>query len=969
MNFSLKKLFYSILFFGLFLFIPSFGSAQIVLDCLVDDISVIDYPCVDNVKIVVDSDGLEPGALTFPKATMVRIHANIKDVVGIKYARVLIKDGAVVKALVSLYDDGKVNHGDSSSALNGSSGSNDNVYSALWQIPYSLSSSINYSLILEVAGQSGEIYQSELEDDLNSDDFEKTFFVDEVCVAGTHPCTDGDFGCSGGMQQLCKHDPVLNCEYWQNFNDCAPSLCCSGSCCGVGQICGAGGGCTTCDNTCDGGGCPDASCTGVDPDCAVGGCCGDAICNAGTECGFCFADCGVADCCGNLVCDNLIGENPINCLGECSDILPPDILFQIPLFPLNTFYNGDSFQVTALITDNFYSISSFPATYFRVIRDSDLMEIIGNSPLFDIGGNVYESASVDVDPTWQLGDYTVEITAMDTSGNLLTNTVVGDFTVSCVNECFTLGADVFCRPDNLFTQNCEVNLVTGCNIIVDNEDCTTYSNNPPDPNSIGICKLDIGFNPNCCEENCNFGDPSSCVSGTELSTCVQQNDGCFRLEANYNCPIELGDPNAFCRTDSFGDDGCCIDLCTLGDPDQCGATGIETCELQNNGCYSWQVLPINSCTLPETCHVGGAGPNCCEDEWPVEATNVDCNGLFDLRQSVLSPITGCIEMNTQEDCSIFNDPGVNPDGNGYCLNNDCCEENCDPSVWGGATGIVCNPVNSVNYLECADPDSNGCNTQQANTCAAGECRNGTMGDNCCSDLCSIGDPYTCLGAEVRRCEVNLITGCNHLVLQESCPATGKICYPGPAPAGAYCDFLDTTPPIITLQSQPTSSFNWVENNNTTFFSGGTYNNVNSLADRVELDLWSSGGTITVDNTWDLNTLVLLTDPIIDINFNAGDSVALKPVVVVPGYPAQGDYTAYVDGGAGPFYEWDTFAWQGTFSGATKFNIIVASSATVTPDFATPCIVNNVTGTSSIDITTCTNNNHKYLHYRVTLFSD
>jgi hypothetical protein len=970
-----KKLFYLLSFFGFFLFVPFSGSAQVVLDCLTDDISVIDYPCVDNVRIVVDDDGLEPGALTFPKAIMVRIHANIKDVEGVKYARVIVKDGPIIKALISLYDDGKTDHGDDGVAINGSSGKGDNVYSALWQIPYSFQSSINYSLILEVANQSGDIYQSELETDLNSDTFEKTFFVDEVCVAGDYPCIPSNFGCNLDILQQCNEDVSTGCSYWQNFENCSPNECCGSLCCDGGETCSSASTCIVCGTTCDGI-CDDVNCVG-DPDCVAGGCCGDTTCNTTTECAFCFEDCGTTDCFGNGDCDQLIGENPINNPGECADNEAPQIFIQSPAFPFNTFYNGDSFQAIALITDNFYTISSFPATYFRIIRDSDGVEVVADSPFNPPLGNVFESNSIYVDPSWQLGNYTIEITSMDTSGNLLTNTVNGSFTVSCINECLTLGTDLFCKSDNLFTQNCEFNPVTGCNIIVDNEDCSTYSNNPPDPNSIGICKLDVGSNPNCCEENCSSGDPSSCVDAIHLSACVQQTDGCFRQEANLNCPTFLSDPGAECKTNALGISDCCINICDPADPTnpRCSGdnSGVEYCVEQANGCYDWEIsITCDNLATPEveSCHNGSGGTSCCADEWSIEGTNVACDG-FNLQEAAIIPIDGCIGLVTQEDCSTYANV-ADPASAGICVldagsNPNCCEENCNPLTWGGATGIVCDPVNSINYLTCGDLDGNGCNTRQADTCVTGECRNGTMGDNCCSDLCNMGDPYICIGSEVRRCEVNPATGCNNWeALQDDCGSMGQSCFPDLI--NAYCDVLDTTPPIITLQSQSITPSNWTENDNTTFFSGGNYNNVNSLSGYIALDLWLSGSSFVLDNTWNLNT-VLVDSSIIDVSANAGESVALKPVVVVPGYPPQGEYTAYIDGGAGPVYEWDTFAWQGTFPGGTKFNILVDSSATATSAFSSACILNDVTGTGSIDITTCTDSSHRYLHYRVTLFSD
>ncbi|MCD4705553.1 putative metal-binding motif-containing protein, partial [bacterium] len=284
-------------------FLPHILTILLLFTCFAVSAQVI--PIVNNVRLVDDVSGLSPANLIFSNGTPVRIHADIISPNEIKYVRASIKNNSDnnIAAMIPLYDDGLSSHGDDPSSVNGSLGADDGVYSALWLIPYSFKQGTSYSLLIEAADGLGNIY--------NSDQTapELIFFTSEDQVN----CTVGEIICGGNLIQQCALD-VNGIRYWQTNTDCGLDVCCGVVCCNNGEICSAGNTCLSCNNLCDGS-CQDANCAD-DPDCSGISCCGDGSCDAG-ECSNCPADCAVADCCGNGICDSAVGENTVNCSGDC----------------------------------------------------------------------------------------------------------------------------------------------------------------------------------------------------------------------------------------------------------------------------------------------------------------------------------------------------------------------------------------------------------------------------------------------------------------------------------------------------------------------------------------------------------------------------------------------------------------------------------------------------------------------------
>ena len=107
---AFRKGFYFLLFifFLFFLISPSFSQS---------------IPVVSDAEILDKLTGVSLSSLI--KGGEVRLHVDISDPDGIKYVRAIIKDLGTsnLSAIISLYDDGKEDHGDNPSFINGSSSS------------------------------------------------------------------------------------------------------------------------------------------------------------------------------------------------------------------------------------------------------------------------------------------------------------------------------------------------------------------------------------------------------------------------------------------------------------------------------------------------------------------------------------------------------------------------------------------------------------------------------------------------------------------------------------------------------------------------------------------------------------------------------------------------------------------------------------------------------------------------------
>ena len=109
---------------------------------------------------------------------------------------------------------------------------------------------------------------------------------------------------------------------------------------------------------------------------------------------------------------------------------------------------------------------------------------------------------------------------------------------------------------------------------------------------------------------------ATCASGTTLDGCSQDAQGCFYAATTSPCT------SGAC----FGTAGsaqCCTNACTSGAL-RCGGLGVETCQVQGNGCTAWNAGTAcpgahQSCTGAGTCTCN-TDPNCSS------ASNVCSNG-------------------------------------------------------------------------------------------------------------------------------------------------------------------------------------------------------------------------------------------------------------------------------------------------------------------------------------------------------
>lgn len=190
-------------------------------------------PQVSNTRMV-NENGISQ--TLFKRGTFVRIHMDIVDPGGIKYARAIVKnvDGDV-ETIIPLYNDGSENHGDASSYLNGSiNGADDDTYSALWLTAYIFRTEITYRLVIEASDNFGHIYYS--------NPYELEFSLTDAYSSN---CSNiGELKCVDNLIQKCFHNVGYDANIWQVYIDCAPKVCCGDDpnviCCLLGQVCVAG---------------------------------------------------------------------------------------------------------------------------------------------------------------------------------------------------------------------------------------------------------------------------------------------------------------------------------------------------------------------------------------------------------------------------------------------------------------------------------------------------------------------------------------------------------------------------------------------------------------------------------------------------------------------------------------------------------------------------------------------------------
>jgi C1A family cysteine protease len=263
-------------------------------------IASADTPVVNNFELLDNTSG---ASVSSPiRGNVVRLHVTATDPDGIKYVRAIVLDpGGTQKSLIILHNDGDSAHGDFSAS--------DDIYSSLWLTSYSLSSGVNYTIVIKIMDNLGNIYSSS----------DGSFDITESCDFGSTCNNINELRCNNGIIERCTAQAT--CNYWALDENCpGVNVCCgsgvSSTCCGLGQICSSNDNCLTCGITCDNV-CLDSKCVN-DPDCQPGGCCGDNTCDIDiNECSNCSNDCNLTDCCGNQVCNSAVGEDFNTCPGDC----------------------------------------------------------------------------------------------------------------------------------------------------------------------------------------------------------------------------------------------------------------------------------------------------------------------------------------------------------------------------------------------------------------------------------------------------------------------------------------------------------------------------------------------------------------------------------------------------------------------------------------------------------------------------
>jgi hypothetical protein len=188
---------------------------------------------------------------------------------------------------------------------------------------------------------------------------------------------------------------------------------------------------------------------------------------------------------------------------------------------------------------------------------------------------------------------------------------------------------------------------------------------------------------------------AACASGTTLDGCSQDAQGCFYASTSSPCT------NGACFG-SAGSAQCCTNACTNGAL-RCGGLGVETCQVQGNGCTAWNAGQAcagshESCTGSGTCTCN-TDPNCSS------ASNV-CQSSATL-VTCAKDAQGCFYTTSTASCG----------SNMMCQNGACI---CQPAFT--ACGSACYNVQN-------DPNHCGSCTKVCPTLSS------PSSGNCSSDTC------------------------------------------------------------------------------------------------------------------------------------------------------------------------------------------------------------------------------------------
>lgn len=217
-----------------------------------------------------------------------------------------------------------------------------------------------------------------------------------------------------------------------------------------------------------------------------------------------------------------------------------------------------------------------------------------------------------------------------------------------------------------------------------------------------------------CTNACSNG-ATQCASGG-LQTCQLQPDGCLDWTTS-TCPS-----NQTCTS------GACVPLCTnacTAGQTQCSGNTVQTCTQQGNGCYAWTDGQV--CGSGEICANGQCTASC-TDACTLGAAQ--CSGSF--AQSCVSGVSGCTEWQNAADCGA---PGCSGGSCCACAVGDVrCDgnalETCEATGAGSCGQWVSRPCASgacyaAACLVSCDPGS------EVNQCATGEqCLPFNGGDYC-----------------------------------------------------------------------------------------------------------------------------------------------------------------------------------------------------------------------------------------------
>ncbi len=320
-----------------------------------------------------------------------------------------------------------------------------------------------------------------------------------------------------------------------------------------------------------------------------------------------------------------------------------------------------------------------------------------------------------------------------------------------------------------------------------NGTCVLTSGAGPDAGPATVCQActtgaDCGGGNNLCltDENgyagcgldCGSGEP--CPAGTTCQTVHEANGSAVK-----NCFPASGVCNAGAQ---------CKDACTSG-ATQCSpdGSGVETCDLQANGCYGW--TPSAACAVGQSCSNGQCGNGCTDGCLTSGATR--CTADYSGVETCQTQANGCLGWSAGVAC-----------GAGETCSGGFCSTSCPYACIQNTTQCAADGSGVQTCVE----QANGCYEWSSGVaCAAGQSCSGGQCVTGCTNACTAATTQCAAdGSGVQTCGLQA-SGCYGWSSGVAC-AAGQSCSGGKCVAGSSVPNAPASVTAVAGNQQATVSW-------------------------------------------------------------------------------------------------------------------------------------------------------------------